>query len=91
MMKEMIGFLALKNGADEETLFSKNEILYGIIKTTQCDQDKAESVFKKMIDLGLNVCKKIPTEFYVPLGQQDTYYLMKFGIMRNYIPEKEEK
>ncbi len=61
--------------------FSEEDIHYEIIKLTKCDRDRARKFYRKMLDLGLGLCR-----------DDDDYYihnLLKFCIMREYVSKDE--
>ncbi len=61
--------------------FGEEDIQYEIIKLTKCDMDKAKKFFRKMMDLGLELC---PNE-----DNYEQHNLQKFCVMREYVSKDE--
>jgi len=61
--------------------FGEEDIQYEIIKLTKCDMDKAKKFFRKMMDLGLELC---PNE-----DDYEQHNLQKFCVMREYVSKDE--
>ncbi len=61
--------------------FSEEDIQYEIINLTKCDMDRARKFFRKMMDLGLELC---PNE-----DDYEQQNLQKFCVMREYVSKDE--
>ncbi len=62
--------------------FSEEDIQYEIIKLTKCDRDRARKFFRKMMDLGLGLCRDEDDDYEI-------HNLQKFCIMREYVSKDE--
>jgi len=66
---------------DEKLELDEDDLKYEMIKDTKCDLKTSEDIFKKMLDLGLQICH----------NWRFGYSLRKFANMRGYITEEEFK
>jgi len=77
-----ISIVKKRNYVFKSCNFSKEDIQYEIIKLTKCDMDRARKFFRKMLDLGLELCQDEDPDY-------ETHNLQKFCIMREYVSKDE--
>lgn len=88
MIKKFVRYLIQKSYKIARSCnYIKNEILIEIIRMEKCDQQHAEIIISKMMELGLDVCK-IKKEFNF---QDDSpiYDMRHFARIRNYVSKEE--
>jgi len=87
-IKQLVRELVLENKEPYEyDVYSDDEIKYEFIRRKKCDIKNTESVFKRMLELGLSLCpgKKLkPSHDYV-----QTFDVAKFALMRGYLSKNE--
>jgi len=76
-----ISIVKKRNYVFKSCNFGEEDIQYEIIKLTKCDMDKAKKFFRKMMDLGLELC---PNE-----DDYEQHNLQKFCVMREYVSKDE--
>jgi len=77
-----ISLVKKRNYVFKSCNFSEEDIQYEIIKLTKCDVNKAKKFFRKMMDLGLELCPDEDDDYGI-------HNLQKFCIMRGYVLKDE--
>ncbi len=89
-IKNLVRDLVLKNRSSSENayVFSENKIRYEIIRKTRCDANHVEAFLKKMLVLDMRLCQQDDT-YGDDSDFSETYNLLRFAHMRNYISDDE--
>ena len=66
---------------EQSNIVKEDDILHDVIKMKKCEIGYAKNVFKKMQELGLDVCK----------AGHDNYNLHEFAMIRDYVSDDEFK
>lgn len=85
--KDLVKYILLDEKIEPKVRFLKNDILFHAIMKYKCDYAYANSIFRNMDELGLELCQV----FTGATGSEFEYNLRKFARMRGFLSEKEMK
>ena len=86
--KDFVRYLLLDGEKRTDTLWTKDDLQYNIIKRCKCDFVYANSIFSNMEKLGLNLCEITPDLDNI-FDDKSKYDILKFAEMRGLLSDQE--